>query len=153
MSESAIRAQIKTILEGVTGIGPVHDYERYPRSFADLFEFMRDDEGKVNGWMISRASTDSHKVTMGIKGQIERVHTYRIGGLYELDDANGSEKALQALLDDIYDAFRGNDTLNGTVRETDLLEIQSVDVDAFGDDMFHIAECRLVAYERVSADA
>jgi hypothetical protein len=153
MSEAAVRAQIKTILEGVTGIGPVHDYERYPRSYADLFDLMRDTGGKVNGWMISRESTGSHKVTMGIKGQIERVHTFRIGGLYELDDANGSEKVLQAILDTIFDAFRKNDTLNGTVRETDLLEIQSVDVDAFGDDMYHIAECRLVAYERVSAEA
>ena len=92
MSEAGIRAEIKSTLEAVSGIGAVHDYERYPRSLADFFLAMTaGSPAQVNGWVIHRESARAERATMGRGGQIERVHAFRITGFYQLDDADGSK--------------------------------------------------------------
>jgi hypothetical protein len=154
MSEALINAQIKSVLEAVTGIGPVHAYERYPRSLADYFAMMKDDAGKVNGWVIHRESTISSRITLGIKGLIERIHTYRISGIVELDDAAASETALQALLEEIFTAFKAAGDLAGTCQRTDLLNIDAVnmsDLGELGADLYHIVGMTLTVYERVTS--
>jgi hypothetical protein len=155
MSEAAIRAQIKTVLEAVSGIGAVHDYERYPRSLGDFFLAMTSGSpSKVNGWVIHRESTRSSRVTLGVNGQIERVHVFKITGFYQLDDADGSEKDFQALLDAVFDEFKEDSGLGGTAFRSDLLQVENVtvtSVDEMGADLYHIAECSLSVYERISA--
>lgn len=154
MSESGIRAQIKSTLEAVPGIGAVHDYERYPRSLGDFFLAMTSGSpSRVNGWVIHRASASAERVTLGRGGQIERGHGFRITGFYQLDDADGSEKDFQALLEAVFEAFKG-DWYAAAAWRADLLQIESVTVTAVeetGADLYHIAECSLAVYERVSA--
>lgn len=154
MSESGIRAQIKSTLEAVSGIGAVHDYERYPRSLADFFLAMTSGSpAQVNGWVIHRESTRAERATLGAGGQIERVHAYKITGFYVLDDAAGSEKDFQALLEAVFTAFTG-DWYSTAAWRSDLLQIESVtvtNVDEMGADLYHIGECSLTVYERVSS--
>jgi hypothetical protein len=153
MSEALIRAQIETILETVPGIGVVYDYERYARSLGDYFKLMTPvGQDAVNGWVIHREETKSRQVTMGLLGQIERVHSYRIAGLYDMDDAAGSEKVFQAILDGIFTAFKANGTLNGTATSHDQIQIDEVTVcleDEFGSSLYHVADCTLTVTERV----
>lgn len=155
MSESLIRAQIKAILETVSGIGAVYDYERYARSLGDYFAMMtKSGSTTVNGWIIHRERTVSQKATLGINGQIERTHTYRIAGLHDLDDATGSEKTFQGILDGIFEQFKANPTLNGTANFHDQVQIEEVTVcleDEYGGDLYHVAECTLTVHERVNA--
>ena len=54
MSESAIRAEIKSILEGVNGIGRVHDYIRLTKNWADLLAEFKDDSAVINAVMFER---------------------------------------------------------------------------------------------------
>lgn len=150
MSEALIRAQIKTILQAVTGIGAVHDYERYSRSIITEFRSLMTASGIVNGWVIHRESSSAEQVIMGPKGQIERVHTFRIAGIYALDDANGSEKTFQAILDAIFAAFKSNGTLNGTAISHRQMQIDSVTVTKLGDDLYHTAELTLEVMERTA---
>jgi len=154
MSESGIRAQIKSTLEAVPGIGAVHDYERYPRSLGDFFLAMTSGSpSRVNGWVIHRASASAERVTLGRGGQIERAHGFRITGFYQLDDADGSEKDFQALLEAVFAAFTGDWYATAAWR-ADLLQVESVtvtSVDEMGADLYHIAECSLMVYERTSA--
>lgn len=153
MSEALIRAQIKTILETVPGIGVVYDYERYARSLGDYFKLMTPvGQDAVNGWVIHREEMKSRQVTMGLLGQIERVHSYRIAGLYDMDDAAGSEKVFQGILDGIFTAFKANGTLNGTATSHDQIQIDEVTVcldDEFGSSLYHVADCTLTVTERV----
>ena len=144
MSEALIRAQIKTIMESVSGIGVVHDYERYSRSLADFFQLMTH-AGKINGWMIHRQSTPSDRDNMPT---IHRQHMFKITGLYELDDAAGSERTFQALLDAIYTAFKSKYSLNGTALNSDPVQIDDVDTGEYGNRLFHTAELTLPVWER-----
>jgi hypothetical protein len=154
MSEALIRAQIKTILETASGIGAVYDYERYARSLGDYFALMtKTGQTTVNGWIIHRERTVSAPITLGIKGQIERIHTFRIAGLYEMDDSAGSEKTFQGILDAIFEAFRANPTLNATATRHDQIQIDDVTVcieDEYGGNLYHVAECTLNVTERVN---
>lgn len=154
MSEALIRAQIKIEMEKVSGIGVVHDYERYARSITDFRQIMtKTGSTTVNGWVIHRESTESAQVVMGPKGQIERVHAYRIAGVYALDDANGSEKTFQAILDAIFAQFKATGTLNSTAISHKQIQIDSVTVTKegeFGDDIYHTAELTLEVMERTA---
>jgi len=152
MSEALIRAQIKTILSAVSGIGAVHDYERYARSITD-FRNLMSAAGIVNGWVIHRESTSAVQVTMGPKGQIERNHVFRISGVYALDDAGGSEKTFQGILDAVFEAFKVNGTLNSTASSHKQIQIESVTVtkeSEFGDDIYHTADLTLEVMERTA---
>ena len=146
MSESAIRARIKTVLEGVSGIGVVHDYERYSRSLSKWLELMRSN-GTVNGWVIHREATSARADTMPT---IHRVHRFRITGVYGLDDASATEKALQGLVESIFDAFTADITLAGTCISIDPLQIEAVDVLEYNGTLYHIADLLLTAYERAT---
>ncbi len=148
MSESAIRAKIKTTLQGVSGIGAVHDYDRYSRSLAEFFKLMSGGSpAKINGWMIHRGKTPAQRDNAAT---IQRAHTFTITGIYELDDENASEKTFQALLEAIFEAFKSDITLGGTALNSDPLSIDDVDVDEYGNRLFHVAELTLVVYDRAT---
>lgn len=146
MSESNIRTQIVTILSGVTGIGVVHNYERYSRSLAEFFAIMSK-SGVVNGWMIHRVSTESRRDTLP---HIDRYHTFKISGIYELDDVAASGTTFQALIEDIFTAFKSNHTLNGSALDSEPVNIDLVDTEEFGQRLFHTAELTIIARERVT---
>jgi hypothetical protein len=154
MSEALIRAQIKSILEGVSGIGVVYDYERYARSLADYFDLMtKTGTTTVNGWIIHRERTESRQATMGVRGQIDRVHTFRIAGLHEMNDDDGSEKTFQGIIDAIFAAFKANPTLNETALSHGQIQVEEVTVcleEEYGGDLYHVADCTLVVEERVN---
>jgi hypothetical protein len=144
MSESAIRAQIQDIMEGVSGIGVVHKYERYSKSIPKFLSLMTH-EGKVNGWTIHRQETPSERIS---NPAVERYHLFAISGLYELDDEAGSEETFQALLEALVQAFHANITLNGTAVKCDPLSIDDVDTDLYGQQLFHTAALSLRVHDR-----
>lgn len=147
MSVAEITTAIKTTIESVVGIGPVHVYERWSRSYGRFFELMRDNNGLVNGWMISRKSTQE---IMGLMGGInDRYHRFEIRGIYALDDENASESAFQSLVENICDAFRPDYTLGGVCQSTISqsgsagIQVAEIDVTDFeSETLYHV--CTLV---------
>jgi len=155
MSVATITAAIKTTLEGVTGIGPVHGYERWSRSFGRFFNLMKDSSGDVNGWMISRKSTS--EIFEQIGGPKTRYHRYEIRGIYDLDDENGSEATFQALLESICAAFRSDYTLGGACVTTigsggsAGIQVAEVDVTDFeSETLFHVCTLTLDVEEETT---
>ncbi|MGA2332302.1 MAG: hypothetical protein ABSG75_11135 [Syntrophales bacterium] len=145
MSEALVRAQIVSIMQGVAGIGIVHDYERWTRSLAEFITFMTL-SGHVNGWMVHRQSTPAAYDTVA---SLRLTHTYKISGIGELDDANASERTWQALTEAIFAAFKSNITLNGAALRHLQIQIDNVDTMDYGSRLFHTAELSLVVEEKV----
>jgi len=54
MALADIREQIKTTLAGVSGIGVVHDHERFSKEWNKFLALFQDVEGKINGVMFHR---------------------------------------------------------------------------------------------------
>jgi len=158
MSETTIKAQIVAILQAITGIGTVHNRERYPGGLQPFLDLMTS-SGSVNGFTVHRINAPSTAVTLGTIGAsrtYERSHAFKISGLYALDDENDSESSFQALLDAIFTAFLRNPTLNGTCARHGQFQLDMVDIMQFADeagspgDIYHIGEGTLTVYERVT---
>lgn len=115
MSLTAIREQIKTILSGVSGIGVVHDYERFSndwKKYLSLFT-VEDDNGekRINGCTFTRVATPEKWLT---NVEYLRVYEFDFHGIYSLKDSDATELVFQSTIENVCDAFRAKPTLNGT---------------------------------------
>lgn len=144
MSEATVRAQIKSTLEGVSGMGAVHDYYRQSRSVAKFLELIRSD-GMVNGCMIRRRKTSTTRDTVAT---LKRSHHFWISFIYEMDDANASEVTFQALLEAVYTAFKSDITIGDTCINSEPFSIEDVDELEIGETLYHVADCLLICHER-----
>jgi len=145
MSEATIRAQIKTVLESVSGIGIVHDYRRHSRSWATLKALFAS-AGTVSAVTFYRVACPADRDTMPT---ILRRHSFKLDFLRELDDAAATEKTFQALLDAVFEVFKANQTLGGTCQNVDPLQVDAIDTEDIEQTLYHVASCTLVCHERI----
>ena len=147
MALADIREQIKTIVAGVAGVGVVHDYARLASDWGKFLSLFQDPaDGKVRCWMITRRSTPSQRDTMPT---LRRSHEFRIIGIYSLKDAEATELEFQDLVERIQTAFDSNNTLNGSVLDSDPIQVDLVEPRMFGSVLCHYAQLTLRAHERV----
>ena len=144
MSLSTIRDRIKTVLEGVSGIGVVHDYERWSANWTDMLAHYQKN-GKLNGWAISRRATPEEWATMPV---VERSHEFHISGIYSLNDAAASEKAFQDLVEAVAAALRNDPNLGGTCIEAGPVNVEVVEPRMFGSVLCHYCLIKLPVHDR-----
>ena len=108
-----IRAAIVAKLSGVAGIGVVNDFERYAREASKFKTFYQaSPTARLLGWHVRNVATRELLVDTG-RHLVD--HTWNLRGFMAIDDADGSEKLLDDLVELARDAFRLDDTLGGTV--------------------------------------
>src|SRR5574337_407357 len=109
-----IRARIKADLQAVSGIGQVHDYERFtvdPSTFVSFFV----SAGLVNGWT----------VVVGMKSawsslhEVDRFYRVTIRGYRVLNDAAASAKTFDEAIDGVMTALENDWHLNHLVENLD----------------------------------
>jgi hypothetical protein len=110
---NTIIAQVVTRLQGVTGIGQVHNYMRWASS-EQAFNELALSSGVVNFWQVTRVTTQERWLT---GREVWRGHTLRITGGYGLVDATVTERTFQNLVERVAAKFRSYDawTLGETV--------------------------------------
>lgn len=111
MSFASIRAAIAATLNGVAGIGLVHERERYARRAEHLKTFYVTG-GEIRGWFIRREATQESSRHQG--RSVETI-TWQIRGFMSFVDEDDSEFAFDDLIEAIRDAFRVDESLGGTV--------------------------------------
>lgn len=108
-----IRAAIKAKLQGVAGIGQVHDYERFAKTEKEFQDLYKDAvSGRILGWNFYRQSTAERDLDLG---EVRRLHVWKLSGYMSLDDADASGKLIDDLVETIVTAFRTDRTLGGLV--------------------------------------
>lgn len=118
MSVAAIRTAIVARLASVADIGVVHDRERYAADHAGLKAlYWSPTLGQLRGWHVRRQQTTETGELR--QNSVEHVR-WRLVGIMTFDDAASSELAFDALIERIRDAFRADDTLDGTVAQCSL---------------------------------
>jgi len=155
MSESAIRAQILVILNAVTNIGKVYDYERWAAdwtTFINLFKATIGAVDQIRGWEIGRRNAPQIDHAYGV---VYVPHQFVIRGFMSVNDASATEKTFNALIEAIQTAFRTKDTLNGTCETTRYdgrasIQVDIIEMRSFGSILCHYAELSLFAKERIS---
>lgn len=144
MSLSAIRDRIKTILQGVTGIGVVHDYERWDANWTEMLAHYKS-SGVLNGWAITRRGTSEDWDNMPV---VERYHNFEISGIYSLSDATASEKTFQNLVDAVAAALRNDQTLGGACIVAGPVNVEAVEPRMFGSVLCHYCLIKLPVHDR-----
>lgn len=110
-----IRGAIVATLEGVSGIGTVHAYERYAREVSKFKELYVSGSGvaaRVLGWHVRNVATSEKLLDTG-RNYVD--NTWRLRGFMAVADADESEILMDNLFEAARDAFRLDDTLGGVV--------------------------------------
>lgn len=147
MTRALIQAEIVTILETVSDIGPVHNGIRWTKDqdqFIKNFFHEIDDQGQIRTWMVSRvegafaygpsAAGLGTGVPITTQSALERYNFTIEGWASFKDDDTDSE--FQALIDSIIDKFIANISLNSTANMRGPMEY-SIDHQFFGDYFVH----------------
>lgn len=120
MSVATIRAAVKSLLEGITGIGVVNDIETLntdPDEFLD--KYVQATTGAIHGWVIVL-----REMPPGWHfGMVDRRYEIVLKGVYGVENASRSREAADNLLEDIVDTFAktaANRRLNNTVAFTEI---------------------------------
>lgn len=130
-SESTTRSDIYAIVNVVTGVGMVHDYERWANdwsTFLDRFKTTISGSTLIRGWTITCSAW--------IQDHAMRVYTYKIRGYFGLDDSAASEKIALGIVEAVAKALN-------TSNKFDNFEVCQLDVfepRLFGSVLCHYAE-------------
>jgi hypothetical protein len=108
-----IRAAIVAKLQAVTGIGNVHDYERFAVKESE-FKTLYQSGDHILGWHVRRVSRVQKAEARGCP---VITTTWKIRGFKSLADADATEKEFDTLIDNICVAFDDDPTLGGVVSD------------------------------------
>lgn len=150
MSLSTQRTALKAILDGVPGIGVVHDYERWAAQWAEFLARFQDSATQtIRGCTITREATAEVWLT---NTQVERRHTWIIRLYVGLDDTAASEKTAQGLVEAICDALRLDPALGGSAEgDSPPPQVRAFEPRLFGRVLCHVAEIAVAGKEVVEA--
>lgn len=150
-----IRAAIVATMQGVAGVGVVHDHEAYAHSMDRLKAlYVPAGESQLRGWFVRREAVTE---TGRIQPRSVEYLRWRIQGVMALNEDADSELAFDDLVEQLRDAFRINDTLGGTVAQCAMPDgseagLQVVDSGPvmFANVLCHAARCRLTTQRFLS---
>ncbi len=151
MSLAAIRTELKTVIEAVSGIGNVYDYLRYSNSeknFKDLFKA----DKKINGWQITRQATSEETESQNYNNI--RTHKFLIWGIYSAKDVDASEKTFQDLVEAVTAALRtagkSPQPLSGTALYVEPPQVEKIEYRCFGGVLVHSVDISVEVTEYVT---
>lgn len=145
MAEPAIRAVIKTAIEGVSSVGNVYDRLRYSDDFTTyLSQFKVSGTSLVKGWTITcEAVQASGFVSTGARNTGNKLqYQYRIRGYYGFEDSSATETTAFALALSVQAALNAAN-LQGATATTIIVGLASIttfEPRAFGGTLCHYTE-------------
>lgn len=149
MSLTEIRTEIKAIIEGVSGIGIVHEYLRWSSTSSKFLTLFKDKSDKINGCMMTRVKTVEDAVSGGRTS--DRDHKFRIICIYGLDDDGESELYFQdTIVEGICTKLRSEKTLCNRTVALGVPQVEIVEPRKFGSVLCHYAEITVSVEEIVS---
>lgn len=145
MSETLLRAEIKTLMDSVTGIGVVHDYQRWITDWAKFLDAFKDKASKtVIGWQITRSGFDVAEFT---SNKYKVTHKFKLIGIYALKDSAKSEHLFNAVVEAVVLKMLSN-TITGAQGKS-VPKLGALQERVFGSVLCHYAEIDLPVTEIV----
>ena len=162
MSESSVRGYLKAVLDAVTAVGQVHDYERWALNWSDVLNRYKttiSGSDVIRGWTITCAGWEAEYLDYPDDdgNYIEsRRYQYKIRGYFGLNDGDASEKTAIGIVEDVCEALNSNATLHAVENATDLwglvpaARVDMFEVRVFAGVLCHYAEITQMADEAVA---
>lgn len=133
MNLAAVKTRIKTVLEGVSGVGPVHTRVVNVKEENAELTMLGGDKGRIHFWYITRAGARLFDEDVNQKLQ-DQSTTLAIHGFYAVKDADDSEAAFDALVDAVLAALNtdrkpagaGGTLLGSTVKSAEAPQLATL---------------------------
>lgn len=145
MSEPAIRAAIKAIVESVTNVGAVHDYERWSAEYtavSDVYWTTINGARTLRGCSIScNQIRPESQILTGDRAAINRInYQYKIRMYFGLQDAAASEKTALALAISVMNALDAGGSLEAIPAFPELAQLDIFEARMYTNALVHYAE-------------
>ena len=158
MSLAIIRTEIKSILDAISSIGQVHEYERFTHEWKQYQKLFTKND-KVNVWQIERPEVRRWvEATQGPTGGVERVvHSFVLRGFYGINDEQATDKTFQDIVEEVCQAFRGVPQLALVTPPAEMVYesreapvMATIYKDMLGQVLCHVAEVNIAVQEKVT---
>ena len=116
-----IRNAIITKLKAITGVGKVHNYQRYANQQSDLKAFYLDDD-KILGWLLRRASFKKTAIADAIYSIRS---SWELHGYMSLRDEKQTELLFDALVDLVQLKLSNDPTFGGIASWVENYELKA----------------------------
>lgn len=157
MTDATVRADLFAIINAVTDVGNVYDYQKWSLFWADIVaDFVTEIGGSdvIRAWTISLQSLDPSLYQWQRDGTstagaavLLREYTWKIRGFFSHDDANTSEKTIATLIRTVMNALDTSPVLHdgdqyhmGPENEVPPAVLDTFDLRIFGGVLCHYAE-------------
>ena len=145
MSLATNTQAIKTILAGVAGVANVYDTVRNWQTEAAFLAGAKTAAGTIQFWFLTREATTARDLGPQLTA---RQHTVALHGYFGVNDAAGSEKTFQALVESVVAALGANRQLNQTARHSGPAQVRAVDFRIVSNVLCHHAEIVVVVEDK-----
>jgi hypothetical protein len=157
MSESAKRTVLTNLLNSVTGIGVVHDYDRWCNTWDEFLTlFKPTGQSYIRGWSVTCngwTEESFHKYYTEGRSCVRRAYSYIIRGYFSLDDSAATEKTFAALAESVMQKLDGSKTLHPDTPDDDpeipYAQLRVLELRMFGGVLCHYAEINQIIREDV----
>jgi hypothetical protein len=152
MSESNVRAQILSTLNGVTNVGKTYDYKRWApmvNNFLNFFRLVIGGVQQIRTWEITGPTITQGALTFG-GTNILRTYTYIINGFMGLNDSTATEKTFIAMAEDVVEALDADFHKGTTFHHCEPAELSLFAWLKFGETLCHHAQITLQVQEIVT---
>ena len=146
-SLSTARAEIKTKMESVSGMGIVNDYRRNAHTWDEIADGFKSDD-RINGWIIEMTSAPADWGQM--TNELIRTYNFRIWGLYSVKDDDASGKVFEDLTDEVLNELTKDRTLNQKAHRVMPAQLVNIDDNLFSGVLCHRCEILLTVELRLS---
>ena len=151
MSESSTRARVYAIVNAVSNVGLVYDYARWAVLWDEVLALFKTTIGStdmIRGWVITctgwtSAYLDGLYPDDNGKAIELRDYTYKIRGVFSLDDSAATEKTAVGIVEDVAEALNKNTSLHSyaAIAEPYFGPIPPASLDVFEARMFGSVLC------------
>lgn len=107
MALKDLKARLKTVLEGVSGVKNVHDHAVYAKDAEQEKALLIGDAGRLHCWTVSRESAAQPDQVINESLQAKTTQIL-VQGFYAVAEADKSEEAFEALVDAVIQALNND---------------------------------------------
>jgi hypothetical protein len=152
VSEATVRAAIYALVNGVTNVGNVYDYERWAAFYSgeiDVAKYTLSGVEYYRFWTISCESIEQEmqQFSSDRRDGAARQYTYKIRGAWGLQDADESEKSAIAMSEDVMEAIDADTALQTTYLHVAPCQLDIFELRLVGTQFCHYTEITLVIQE------
>lgn len=148
-----IRAGLLAKLNALSGIGKVHNKQRFNVDWSSYLSNFKDTDGAIRGWYITPASEGTISAEFTVFGKTARAYQFMLVGILGVQDAGDTEGAFLTMAETVLNGLLGINKLgSGTTPQLEVTaaSLSNYTYRQFGSVFCHYGEITLTVTTEVT---